>query len=791
MTTLTDAVGWHTAGFTHLVSVAPPDAILAPDSRIAVGSRGKAPAMLRTDNTWSGYAWRTTTPTTDDVRTWVRTSANIGLNTEHFPAVDIDVTDAALADELATMAQDILGAAPCRTGRHPKRLLLYRTRAPFTRGRLTMIAPDGVTKHLVEVLGQGQQFVAFGIHPVTRSSYQWAPTLPASPDILCDITAEDVRLFLATVQERLDARGWSCRIDGAGTPMDPGQSSVHHLASSFTVLADAVSHIPNTSAMFPTRDTYLTMAYAIKAAAGPEQDEEGFSLFLDWCGRWDDGVNDPSTAREDWRRAVPPYRVGWDYLAGLAKQYGYDDAANDFTPTDDPAVLTGPAPLFGTDHDLAAKMIKTLGRRLRYAPELDRWYVWDGAVWSPNQIRQAEAMVNRELIVQADKVGRMGGTADEKKKYYRIAETFLSSARASAVRKVMESDPAIAIGVESFDSDPWLLNTPNGLIDLRSGALKPADPSKLASKRTAVAPEFDRDCPRWVQFLQETTGNDQEYIGFLQRFAGYCCTGLTIEQMLLYVWGGGGNGKSVFLNVLSGILADYARTAPGDVFTQSTGERHSTEIAMLAGARLVVASEIEYGKKWNQVRVKSLTGGEKVTARFMRQNDFTFMPTFKILMAGNARPALTTLDKAMRRRLRFAPFTRTPTTVDRHLHTKLEAEYPAILAWMIRGALDWQKNGLGDAAVVLASTESYFEDEDILQDWIHTELTSGSQNDFVKSRDLWQSWQRWCRASGEDAGHERGLVQKLKSLGMRDGKTRDSRGFYGVKIVSDDLADLL
>jgi putative DNA primase/helicase len=160
-------------------------------------------------------------------------------------------------------------------------------------------------------------------------------------------------------------------------------------------------------------------------------------------------------------------------------------------------------------------------------------------------------------------------------------------------------------------------------------------------------------------------------------------------------------------------------------------------------------------------------------------------------MAGNARPALTTLDKAMRRRLVFAPFTRTPTRVDMALHTKLEAEYPAILAWMIRGALAWQKDSLGRPAVVLQSTEEYFEDEDILQDWIRTELTGGNQNDFVKSRDLWQSWQRWCRASGEDAGHERGLVQRLKSLGMRDGKTRESRGFYGVRIASDDLADLL
>jgi putative DNA primase/helicase len=792
MTTTNDAVAWHGAGFTHLVSIIPPDGILSPGSRIHVDARGKAPALLRSDATWSGYGWRVHQPSTDDVRQWVRQGANIGLNTEYFPAVDIDCSDAAMADELDAMAREVFGDSPRRIGRYPKRLLLYRTREPFTRGRLNMVGPDKVTKHLIEVLCQGQQFVAFGVHPATRSSYQWVPDLPSSPDVLNEITAEDVRVYLAAVKERWEARGWACRMDGAGAPMEPGQSSTQHLAPSFTALADAVSHIPNTSEAFPSRDAYLTMGYAIKASATVEQDEDAFSLFLDWCGRWDNGVNDPSTARDDWRRAVPPYRVGWDYLSSLAKQYGYDDAANDFAPLDTASVSVTPAPLFGTDHYLAAKMVDVLGQRLRYAPELDRWYVWDGSVWSPNAILQAEAMVNRELIVQADKVARMGATTDEKKKYYKIAEAFLSSARASSVRKVMESDPALAIGIASFDSDPWLLNTPNGLVDLRTGTLKPADPAKLASKRTSCTPEFDRACPTWIRFLNETTGHDQEFIDYLQRFAGYCLTGLVNEQCLLFVWGGGGNGKSVFLNVLSGILADYARVAPGDVFTQSFGERHSTEIAMLAGARLVVASEIEHGKKWNQVRVKSLTGGEKVTARFMRQDDFTFMPTFKILMAGNARPSVTNLDQAMRRRLRFVPFLHQPLRVDQHLGEKLEGEYPAILAWMIRGCLTWKKDGLGTTPVVTKSTEDYFEDEDILQEWLRVSVRGGTGKDFVKSRDLWASYQSWCRQCGEEPGHERSLVQKLTALGFNHGRgPKAERGFHGLKLVQDDLADLL
>jgi putative DNA primase/helicase len=792
VTTRADAIAWFDAGFTPLICVIPPDATLAPQSAIAPDARGKAPGRVRSDLTWAGYGWRTYTPTSEDVRQWVRDGANIGLATEHFPTVDIDVTDVAMADEIAEMAVQVLGAAPCRVGRHPKRALLYRTAEPFTHGRVLLRSADGQVKHLVEVLGQGQQFVAFGTHPATRQEYAWSPALPSSPAELSNVSAIDVRMFLAAVKERFEARGWSAQMDGAGMPGAVDRSSDHLRAPSLSAVGDAVACIPNTSALFPDRLSYLNMGYAIKASAGVGNEEDAFSVYAEWAGRWQDGVNDPQTVRDDWRRAVPPYRVGWDWLSGLAKQYGYDDAANDFTPTDSVSVSTEPSPLFGTDHWLAEKMVDSLGRLLRYAPEVGRWYVWDGARWEPDAMFKAEAMVNRELVAHADRVARMGSTPEEKKKYYRIAEAFLSSARASAVRKVMESNPALAIQVASFDSDPWLINTPGGIIDLREGKLKPADSAALMSKTTSVSPEFDRDCPRWIQFLNETTGDDQEFIDYLQRYAGYCLTGLTNEQMLMYVWGGGGNGKSLFLNVLSGIMHTYAIVAPSNVFTQSMTERHSTEVAMMAGMRLVLASEIEYGKKWDQVRIKSLTGGEPISARFMRQDNFVFTPTFKLLIAGNAKPTVTNMDAAMRRRIRLVPFTRTPAVVDTMLGEKLKAEWPAILAWMVRGCVAWAAKGLGEPAAVVASTDAYFEDEDTLVEWTKRSLISGNLNHFTPSRDLWQSWAAWCRNSGENAGCERDLIQRLSVLGMvRARNEKGVRGFRGVRLLTEALADLI
>jgi P4 family phage/plasmid primase-like protien len=157
-------------------------------------------------------------------------------------------------------------------------------------------------------------------------------------------------------------------------------------------------------------------------------------------------------------------------------------------------------------------------------------------------------------------------------------------------------------------------------------------------------------CPTWLGFLEDATQADAGLVRFLQQIAGYCLTGDTREHALFFIYGPGGNGKSVFLNTLNGILADYAETAVMDAFAASAHDKHSTDIAMLRGARLVSVSETEEGRAWAETRVKQLTGGDKVTARFMRQNNFTFTPRFKLVIVGNHKPVLTNVDDAAKRR---------------------------------------------------------------------------------------------------------------------------------------------
>ena len=320
---------------------------------------------------------------------------------------------------------------------------------------------------------------------------------------------------------------------------------------------------------------------------------------------------------------------------------------------------------------------------LRYVAEWNKWFRWNGTKWEPDKTVHIFDLV-RDLCRSV--AVRVEGNA---------AKGVASHHTVAAVASLARSDRRHAALPEQWDISPWLLNTPGGTVDLRTGDLGPHNREDHLTKSTAVAPA-PGPCPLWRQFLSRVFDEDEQLIGFVQRMLGYCLTGITRDHAMFFFYGLGGNGKTVLLSTVTGILADYHTVAPIEMLLASKHERHPTELAGLLGRRMVTAVETEGGKRWAEAKIKHLTGGEQVSARFMCRDFFQFTPQFKLVAAGNHKPSLNTVDEAMRRRFNLVPFTVTipPHERDAELGEKLKAEWPQILQWLIDGCAEWQEHGL-------------------------------------------------------------------------------------------------
>jgi putative DNA primase/helicase len=336
-----------------------------------------------------------------------------------------------------------------------------------------------------------------------------------------------------------------------------------------------------------------------------------------------------------------------------------------------------------------------------------------------------------------------------------------------------------------WDVDPYLLGTPGGTVDLRTGTLRTSRPEEGITKTTAIAPAISAACPTWERFLGEATDNDPDLIHFLQQWAGYCLTGDVVEHALVFGYGPGGNGKTVFLNTITGILNDYAVTAPADTFSASIGDRHPTELAMFRGSRLVAASETEQGRRWAESRIKQLTGGDPITARFMRGDFFTFEPEFKLMIVGNHQPTLVNVDDATRRRVNIVPFLHKPERPDLLLGEKLRGEWPGILRWMVDGCLDWQANRLTRPRSVLDATASYFDDQDLFGQWLASccEVQTGNDRLTDTTSNLYSSWAAFAAQAKEKAGSHRSFSMEMQKRKFQPGRSEARRYFKGVRLL--------
>lgn len=419
--------------------------------------------------------------------------------------------------------------------------------------------------------------------------------------------------------------------------------------------------------------------------------------------------------------------------------------------------------------------------QLRFDHNSGSWFEWTGSHWKREETQLAFhwcRTIARELVAVHDDA--------------KAAVTMARAGSARGVEALARSARAFAVTSAVWDTEPFLLGTPDGTVDLRTGQLRPARQDQYVTRLTSVVPAETPECPLWEQFLWEATGADRESIRFLRAWCGYCLTGDTREHALTFIYGPGGNGKSVFLNVVAALLGDYASTAAMETFTTSGVDKHSTDLAMLRGARLVTASETEEGRPWAEARIKQLTGGDLVTARFMRQDFFTYKPHFKLMIVGNHMPILHSVDDALRRRFNIIGFTHKPQAPDPMLEEKLRAEQPAILRWMIDGCLDWQMNGLVRPQAVLKATAEYFSEQDMLGQFLEACCIVSPEREEV-GKTLYGAWVEFAKAAGDDPGSSKRFSSSLQKRGFlrcRGAKgTHDQRGFRGLELKPMRWAD--
>ena len=423
-------------------------------------------------------------------------------------------------------------------------------------------------------------------------------------------------------------------------------------------------------------------------------------------------------------------------------------------------------------------------RELLYDHTAIAWYRFVGHVWVKEKTllaRHYARAVSTELSKR-----------DPKAKHLKKVAVW------DAVERGARTVRVFAVTSEVWDRNPYLLGTPGGVVDLRTGKLRPGRPNDHISKATAAMPvplaTFDpeRHCPRWMAFLNEALGGDAEAIRFLQQWFGYCLTGDTSEDALLFIYGPGGSGKTTILNIMAELMGAYAINVATSTLTKKTHQAHAQELARLDGARLASVSETTKGVKWDENLIKSLTGGDRVTANFMRQNSFEFVPQMKLVIVGNNQPSLSDVDTAIQRRFNILPFDHPPKRKDPKLMDKLRREFRGILAWAMQGTLDWQANGLVRPEVVRRATQDYFDTQDTFGQWLeeHCEVGAGYQD---TSEALWVSWLGYANANGEDPGSKtRTFPETLKQRGfglVKNVRGKRGRGFKGIRLKEESDND--
>ncbi|MFD8079018.1 phage/plasmid primase, P4 family [Streptomyces sp. NPDC059718] len=458
-----------------------------------------------------------------------------------------------------------------------------------------------------------------------------------------------------------------------------------------------------------------------------------------------------------------------------------------------PATAHGLLPDSLSDRGNAKLFVHLYGRDYRHVPGLG-WYRWAGHRWQLDEEDTVLWAVGEmaEAIATSDPTGTY--TSTDLRRHRRRA---LSTSGMNALLMQAKASPGMVMNASLLDADPYALCTPEGVVDLRTGALASPNPAtQHHSRSTTVAPKT-MATPRWQRFLDDTFGIDTEGLrtaDFLHLLLGYSISGDVGAQVMPFLYGHGKNGKSVLLDVMLQLMGDYADAAPPGFLMAKVFEGHPTDLAELHGRRIIVCSELKPGDRFDEARVKLLTGGDKLKARRMRQDFFSFHPTHKLWLLGNHRPEVNTGGFAFWRRMRLIPFERVvpeERKIDNLASVLVREEGPGILAWLVAGARRYfsgEKDLAGPDRVQVATT-AYAETEDHVGRFL-IEACKIGDGLRAEQAQLYGAYSRWCSFEGANPVSGRAFAARVReTLGMASPKEMvlsNSRKYYpGIGLVTD------
>ncbi|WP_084031756.1 phage/plasmid primase, P4 family [Anaerobacillus arseniciselenatis] len=443
----------------------------------------------------------------------------------------------------------------------------------------------------------------------------------------------------------------------------------------------------------------------------------------------------------------------------------------------------------------AERLVHHHGDNLRYCIEFEEWLIWNGKVWEQDKKKSIERIATKTFR----KIYSEAGKEEEENRRQKLIKWAQSSEKSSVLLNSIDRSKAMLPVLRSeLNRDIFKFNCSNGVIDLKTGQLLPHNRGDMLTNYTNIEYNETSECPTWLAFLEsimkDENGNvKHDLIEFLQRAIGYTLTGDTREQCVFFLWGGGRNGKSTFINTIKEILGDYGKQTNADTFTSKNNEGGiNNDIARLNDARFVSAVESEEGQRLSEALIKQLTGGEPITARFLRKEFFEFIPEFKIFFTTNHKPIVKNNDEGIWRRIKLIPFSVTipKEEIDTQLPQKLKDELPGILRWAVEGCLKWQQEGLGEPAEVKQATQGYKEEMDILGEFLndHCVIRATAR---VAVKDLYEKYKEWCKETGEYETTQRKFNRRLEERGFikkRSGKAGNTE-FHGIGIMDDRFTE--